>query len=425
MPILSIIKFFRFLRPFILPALFYCLCFETICGQTNTSEKSIKIVKIKADYLLPFKNLWDFTPDRGFADFGSDNVFKLTNLNLDSFETDLEQKSFSKIGIFLSESGGKIKYIDAFDGHLIWSSDLGGEIVSNVSRNNQAVLVLVKRAENYILQDLNNVTGIPSRQIKLPTGIVNFDANETFAIFPDTESDKLFIAASDGQCFAFELNDGRLIWNTRPGNKFSTEPIFSKRGVFAAAYGSKITLVSENDGSQTSSIDAKSEITSLLFGKNVNNIIYGDRRGFVSSQTLTVNKEVKKIWQMRCGGAILSVISTRFGLLISSLDNYVYLISAFDGNLIWKKRTAGRISAKPAIFASYAVIANLSEPGVEVVDLHDGRTVNRIAPGQDNASINSIYVASEYVFLTGPKGLSVFTAGKLIEKSGKDEKADR
>jgi hypothetical protein len=56
-------------------------------------------------------------------------------------------------------------------------------------------------------------------------------------------------------------------------------------------------------------------------------------------------------WKLRNGAEISSVTPTAEGLLISSFDNFIYLISENGGKPLWKKRLSGRITAAPLIAA--------------------------------------------------------------------------
>ena len=60
------------------------------------------------------------------------------------------------------------------------------------------------------------------------------------------------------------------------------------------------------------------------------------------------------------------------GLLVSSLDNFVYLLSDYNGNVIWKRRLSGRGLDAGAIVQGHYVALVPSENSVFALGLEKG-----------------------------------------------------
>ncbi len=106
---------------------------------------------------------------------------------------------------------------------------------------------------------------------------------------------------------------------------------------------------------------------------------------------------------------------TSEGLLITSLDNFAYLISAEKGNLKWKKRLAGRISDKSLVLDNYALITTTAKPTISVVELSTGKSINEIIlEDEDFVTANPIKIRNKIIVPTS-KGLYSFSPKECYE----------
>ncbi len=167
--------------------------------------------------------------------------------------------------------------------------------------------------------------------------------------------------------------------------------------------------------------------TAISFNANDKTIIVGDQKGIVSSIKIEkidfeISKREKKgkkttnnIWKFRVGAEVSNINFTPRGLLITSLDNFAYLISAGKGNLIWKKRLAGRISEKPLVLDNYALITTIAEPTISVVELSTGRVINKIILEDENfVTANPIKTQNKIIVPTS-KGLYAFSPDECLK----------
>ncbi len=92
------------------------------------------------------------------------------------------------------------------------------------------------------------------------------------------------------------------------------------------------------------------------------------------------------------------------------LDNFAYLISAEKGNLIWKKRLAGRISEKSLILDNYALVTTIAEPTISVVELSTGRLINKIVLEDENFVTANLIKVRNKIIVPTLKGLYAFSS---------------
>ncbi len=108
------------------------------------------------------------------------------------------------------------------------------------------------------------------------------------------------------------------------------------------------------------------------------------------------------------GAAVTSVAGTSYGLLATSLDNFVYLLSFMRGDRIWKRRLAGRLDAPPLALADSVLLTTLSGDAGIVLNLRDGKQINSLPLGEDSYMAAAPIVSNGILFITTRHGLLAF-----------------
>ena len=98
------------------------------------------------------------------------------------------------------------------------------------------------------------------------------------------------------------------------------------------------------------------------------------------------------------------------GILATSLDNFVYLLSPRRGELIWKRQLAGRIAAMPLIDSQSALFAPLGGDACIVLSLRDGKQLNTIPVGEAGNTSASPMITDKLLLVSTRRGLIAFTA---------------
>ena len=100
--------------------------------------------------------------------------------------------------------------------------------------------------------------------------------------------------------------------------------------------------------------------------------VYIDEKGNVFS----IDRKGSARWKFKAGGRIIFVKAVGDNLLLGSVDNFVYFMSAEYGNLIWKRRLSGRIASGGVIGDARAVFTVVGDRSAFVIELDDGRVVD-------------------------------------------------
>ena len=104
-----------------------------------------------------------------------------------------------------------------------------------------------------------------------------------------------------------------------------------------------------------------------------------------------------------------SVTPTKRCLIATSLDNFVYCLSAQRGHKLWKRQLPGRVAAQPVATDEGVLFAPLAGEECIVLDQKDGRKVNSILVGEDNNLAASPLLEGNLLLLTTRKGLLAFS----------------
>ena len=114
-------------------------------------------------------------------------------------------------------------------------------------------------------------------------------------------------------------------------------------------------------------------------------------------------------WRKRTGAGVQAVTRVDNGLLVASLDNFVYLLSFSRGKKIWKRQLPGRISSQPAITIDSALFTPFSSNAGVVLTLRDGRQVNSLPTGESINTAAAPIIVGDAVFITTEHGLLAFS----------------
>jgi len=114
---------------------------------------------------------------------------------------------------------------------------------------------------------------------------------------------------------------------------------------------------------------------------------------------------------VRFGGEIFSLSLVPAGVLVSSLDNFVYLISLQKRKKIWKRRLAGRILAKPLIRDNFGVFVTTVGNSAIILDLSNGKIVNQISLPDDSFTLSEPVTVDKSLVFSTSKGIFAFSSG--------------
>lgn len=309
--------------------------------------------------------------------------------------------------IFLPLAGGNIVSLNSADGQLLWKSDTGGEISAAPAADENKVYVAseygdvasASRTTKGALRALGEEAGVTRWMRTLPAPI-----RGGLAVSPTT----LFGGAGDGTVYAIDKNTGLTRWTIQYGSSFASQPILSGSLLFIGSEDGSLYAIDQVSGSTIWRYRTRGPIRGPV--AVVSGMVYfGSGDAYVYAVRESTGG---LLWRSRTGAAVQSVASAGAGLLVASLDNFVYLLSLNHGNRLWKRQLSGRISSQPLTASDGALFVPLSSDSGVVLALRDGKQVNTLPIGADNSISASPVNVGDLVIVTTIHGLLAFSSPK-------------
>ncbi|HEY3026830.1 MAG TPA: PQQ-binding-like beta-propeller repeat protein [Pyrinomonadaceae bacterium] len=306
--------------------------------------------------------------------------------------------------VFLPLGGGTIVSLNSSDGRLNWKSDTGGEISASPAADDNKVYVAseygdvtsTSRMTKGALRALGEEAGVTKWMRTLPAPI-----RGSLAV----SSASLFAGASDGKVYAIDKKTGLTQWTNQYSSSFESQPILSGSLLFIGSEDGALYAIDQASGKTVwhyrthGPIRGPAAVVSgtVYFGSG-DAYVYAVREG-----------DGRFLWRARTGAAVQSVARAGEGLLVASLDNFVYLLSLNRGSRLWKRQLSGRISSQPLTATDGALFVPLSSDSGIVLALRDGKQVNTLPIGEDNSIGASPVNVGDVVLVTTIHGLLAFS----------------
>lgn len=312
-----------------------------------------------------------------------------------------ELASDNESNIYLPSSGGEIESINSKTGMQNWKIELGGKITVSPIIDEKNLYLVSRSEKKTVIRSLSKSFGITNWQ-------TNFDFSED--VFLVKDNNKLILASKIGKIFALDKITGAVIWNKNLEQKLSTAPILFKNQIVFGVINKKIFFILSTDGTILDELNVPF-FPSIIFKVKDNFLFWGDYRGNIYFYNLTTRKI---IWKIRSGAEISNISISQQQLIISSLDNFIFLISIEKGKLIWKKRFNGRLLFSSIITNSttadkYIIVITIALETADVINIKNGKLVNQLFIGNNNYSINKPLFLDGLLIFPTIRGLIAFT----------------
>lgn len=308
-------------------------------------------------------------------------------------------------GVFLPLTGGALVSLRASDGKLNWRAEMGGEISASPLADERGV---------YIASE----TGVPSggatapratgalRALGRQSGVTLWMRTLQSPIRGALVSNEtiLFGGASDGRVYAVRKQTGEVIWAVQYNSPFLAHPALRDNRLYIGAEDGTLLALDAGTGRTLWRYRTRGPIRGPL--AVANQTVYV---GSADAYSYALKESDGRLrWRARAGAGVQSVITTARGLLVVSLDNFVYHLSFRRGERFWKRQLAGRTAARPLALDGSALFAPLAGDECVILDLRDGKKVNSVPVGEDNNTAASPVLAGNLLLLTTRKGLLAF-----------------
>ncbi len=332
----------------------------------------------KSDYhISPFRQCWKIETGKIIAaNLASDN----------------------ESNILLTLLGGKLESVNSYSGEKNWESELGGEIILKPFIDKENVFVTTRTKDEITIRSVSRHSGITNWQSSL-------DYTEQF--FVTVSLNSLIVISKNGEVLTLDINDGQLLSNYNTKLKFSTSPVIVGDRIIAGTTNNTIVFLSiKSREFQEFKVQNSPHLVSVVDDKY---LFWNDYKG----NSYLVDLLTRKIiWKFRSGAEVSNVISTKDSLLISSLDNFAYLISIVKGKLLWKKRFSERFTISSYITEIQAIITIPDANSAYVIDLEDGRIVNQVTSEENNNFVSAPFLFGKLIIYPTVRGLVAFTDSK-------------
>jgi len=278
---------------------------------------------------------------------------------------------------FLGAGGAKVAAIAIATGTRLWSTELGGEIASNLLPDAAGLFVVTdsvvgdaSKPRESTLRILSKETGITSRKIPLA-------AADSFRIGVDAGN--VIVIAQTGDVYAFDAVTAGPKWTRKPTGGVTGDSFIGGGSIVIGTTDGQILRIASATGEIDLTVKSVEKPTAVRSTSD-RSIVYGDARGNVVA--------VDAGWKFRAGAQISGIYEANGALLVTSFDNFVYHLNPGNGGVIWKKRMAGRIADISFAGSNSLLIFTYGGDTGVLAELKKGKTMGQIALPQETENVS-------------------------------------
>jgi outer membrane protein assembly factor BamB len=330
----------------------------------------------------------------------------------------LKIASDNEVELFLSNSDGLIEAINKLTGEIIWKTEIGGELYPQILNDSQKLYIVSKNAngeneeikETKEISDEKKSTLLTVRALSISTGITNWQkplnkiAGEEIFFLENAE--QLFLLTRSGKFTALSKAQGEILSEAQLDARITALPFLYAGKIYLGTSEKKIETISIPDGKKQTLLDLPGIPKSIYINGN-GNLYTGDAAGNLLAMDIQRNSVKWKNWT---GAEITNITRVDRGLLVTSFDNYVYLLSEKNGKRLWKTRLSGRSMGTPLIKDNVAVFSTFGGTDAVFIELKKGKSINRILIQEQNYFVNNPQSAGDLIFFPTHRGVFAYTA---------------
>lgn len=306
----------------------------------------------------------------------------------------------STTAVYFVDTERRLHAIDITAATKLWTSDLGGQVVSDLLVTEASILMVTN------VGDASSSAPLAAklRSISRQTGVTNWiaDLPATTSAWLGAVNGTIVSAGKLGNILAFSRETGLPAWSKSLGVELAAEPHFADRSILVGTVGNELVRVSyEGQLVKFAKLD---HLPTAVFSDPASRVMSGDERGNLRF----MSPAGKRYWKFRNGAQISYIVTYDSEFLVASYDNFIYKLSK-NGNVEWKRRLSGRLFGKPLIVAGMAVASVAGDGSVYVLDLANGKIVNRIETGEGNSTRIAAVQGGKGIVTASPAGLAHYS----------------
>lgn len=316
--------------------------------------------------------------------------------------------------IVTSTLKGKIFALELNSGEKLWETELGGRVVSDliINEDKKNIFVVTKffsdkeQSDQIQVRSIAKNSGITNWQTSLSVTTLHYGQKtneQNISIF--LYDHKIIVSDQNSFIAALSENNGQILWEKPLKTQLSSIYFDLPSKNLAIISEDKIALANIDTGEHIFQKQLNLfPITAYFFDGTI--LILGNKKGDAFAVDLKTNKI---IWKFRAGAEISNISLTSEGILITSFDNFIYLIASKNGKGIWRKRLENRVIISPFVFDKYVVVTTSGSVTTNIIDLKEGRLVNQIYLDADNYFINRPVLSRHLIAFPTANGIFAFT----------------
>lgn len=290
--------------------------------------------------------------------------------------------------LYIAQEGGRISAVALASGTRLWSAEIGGEIVSNVVPDGKNIyLVSNIGGRRSVLRSISSVSGIPNMETDIPYG-------ENIRL--GVSNGKTIVVYQNGTLAAYEFVSGKPLWQLMLSPINIAAVTFTDQAIVIPTEDKKLQVISAPDGKVVLSVPTRGTVTAV--GMIEEDLLWGEDRGSL----VRFDTEGKLVsWRYKNGAKIAALRSTERGILAASFDNFVYLLSGYNGDIRWKKRLSGRVAGM-TVSGDVGIILTVGDQAAVLINLETGKQVGQfVAAENDGFIFPSVATGDQMLFFTG------------------------
>jgi outer membrane protein assembly factor BamB len=309
--------------------------------------------------------------------------------------------------VYLPLAAGELVSLRAADGQMIWKSEMGGTFSAAPEADERGVYVATETTETGNNQTFYQATGA-LRALSRKSGVTLWmhtlprPIRGALAVSPTT----IYAGASDGRIYAFGTESGEVRWVAQSNAPFNSQPVLHDGRLYLGSEDGALIALDAQSGQTLWRYQTRDAVRGPVAIAN-QLVLFGSADGYVYALD---ERTGRARWHTRTGAGVQSVAATTYGLIVASLDNFVYLLSYGRGERVWKHQLVGRIAAQPLTSADSALFVPLGGDAGIVLALHDGKILNSLEVGADGNTAASPILTENVLLLTTRHGLKAFAA---------------
>jgi outer membrane protein assembly factor BamB len=306
--------------------------------------------------------------------------------------------------IYLPLAEGTLVSLRALDGQLFWKTEIGGELSASPAADKGAVYIssMTVGAPGKEPRALGALRALGREAgVTLWMRTFRYPLQGSLAVNQTT----LFGGGSDGRVYALDKRSGKFIWVMQHWSPFASHLVVSGARLYIGNDDGTLFSLDQATGKQVWRYRTRGAVRGRV--AVADGVVYfGSADGYVYAVD-EIDGRLR--WRARTGAGVQAVASVPGGLLVASLDNFVYLLSLNRGDRLWKRQLAGRLAAEPLTAPDGALFTPLSGDTGVVLDIRDGKQLNSLPIGEDNNTTASPIVAGNMLLVTTRHGLLAFS----------------